>query len=142
MKNYTVMKTAVLPLLTTLATAFGLSAAPFQNGSFETPTIPTGQALPSGSTNIAGWVTGGPGTVSFVRGAAFGVDPADGLQQVAFNGGDTVTGASLSQSFDTVAGQAYTVSLKLGRSGTGSGTMSLSATITSTNSSTLGSLTG
>src|SRR5439155_10143234 len=143
MKSYPMIVRPALHALSLATITVGSHAAPFQNGSFETPTIPTGgQTLPSGSTSIDGWITGGPGTLSFVRGVTFGIDPADGLQQIAFNGGDTVTGVTLSQSFDTVAGQAYIVSFKVGRSGTGSGTMSLAANVTSTNGSTLGSLTG
>src|SRR5439155_16637514 len=75
------------------------------------------------------------------RGPAFGVDPADGLQQIAFNAGDTVTGASLSESFDTAAGQTYIVSFKVGRVGTGSGTISLLAEVISGTGAKLGSLT-
>src|SRR5436305_438979 len=143
MKTNSLIKTAALFVVAACAMSYGARAAVFENGSFETPAIPTGgQTLPSGSTNIVGWITGGSGTLTFVRGVNFGVGPADGLQQIAFNGGDTVTGATLSQSFDTLAGQAYIVSFEVGRSGTGSGTMSLGASVTSTNGSTLGSLTG
>ena len=142
LKNFNALRSMLSFAFLSLGVVTGSRAADFQNGSFETPTIPTGyQVLPSGSTNIAGWITGGPGTISFVRGTTFGVDPPDGLQQIAFNAGDTVTGASLAQSFDTAAGQAYTVSFKIGRVGTGSGTLSLLAEVISGTGAKLSSLT-
>ena len=107
MKSYPMIVRPALLALSLATITVGSHAAPFQNGSFETPTIPTGgQTLPSGSTSIDGWITGGAGTLSFVRGVTFGIDPADGLQQIAFNGGDTVTGATSSVSKSADPAQA------------------------------------
>jgi uncharacterized repeat protein (TIGR02543 family) len=139
----TFLRVSFLMALSTFATAPASFAAAFQNGSFEQPPLstPPGILLPSGSTNITGWVTGGSGQVSFVLGDASGINPADGSQQIDFNGGNTTTGATLRQTFDTVPGQTYAVGFRLGRAGPGGGTMSLVAEVTSNGGTNLGSLT-
>ncbi len=116
---------------------------PFTNGSFELPVVSSGgHALPSGSTNITGWLLGGPGTVSFINGPAGGVvNPVDGAQQLDFDSGDTPPGATLSQTFATSIGQAYTVGFYVGRFGPGGATMSLLAEAKSSTGGVLGSLT-
>src|SRR5207249_10709360 len=116
-------------------------AAPFQNGSFESPVLAPGASLelPAGSTSVIGWTVGSTGIVSWANGPALGVNPADGSQHIGFNGGNTPPGGSIFQSFDTSVGQAYTVTLNVGRVGTGSGTMSLAAEVTSATGAVLGS---
>src|SRR5436309_11555563 len=104
-----------------------LTASPFQNGSFEIPQLPTGtgQTVAPGSTNLPGWTIATNGSYGLQNGAAFGVNPVDGSQQFGFNGGNGPTGGSITQTFDTVAGQRYMVAFYVGRQGTGVGTMSL-----------------
>jgi hypothetical protein len=115
---------------------------PFVNGSFESPAFSTGgHALSSGSTSVTGWITGGPGTVAIVNGPAAGVVTVDGAQQMEFGSGDTVAGATLSQTFVTTIGHIYAVSFYAGRVGPGSGTMSLQAQVTSSIGAVLTSLT-
>jgi hypothetical protein len=117
-------------------------AGPFVNGGFESPVFsPGGHSLPSGSISVIGWKTGLAGIVSIVNGAVTGgVNPADGVQQIVFNSGDTAPGANLSQTFDTLIGQTYTVRFYIGRGGSGPGTMSLLAEAKSGTEAVLGSL--
>src|SRR2546426_7309668 len=67
----------LLITLSTLAACLNQNAADFKNGSFEQPvlTTPPGVALPSGSTEIPGWLAGGPGMISFVPGPASETNP-------------------------------------------------------------------
>src|SRR6185503_19227344 len=100
-----------------------------------------GHALPSGSTNITGWILGGTGTVSLINGPAGGVvNPVDGAQQLDFDSGDSVAGATLSQTFTTVVGQTYAVGFYVGRFGPGGASMSLAAAVRSSTEEVLGSL--
>src|SRR5438034_3528060 len=118
-------------------------AGPFTNGSFESPALTPGERvnLPAGSTTaMIGWTVGSTGLVSFANGPALGVNPVDGSQHIGFNGGDTITGGSISQTFGTTAGQVYTVSFYVGRNGPGSGTMSLLAEVASSSGAALASL--
>src|SRR5213078_3002744 len=118
-------------------------AGPFTNGSFESPALTPGGSvnLPAGSTAaLTGWTVGSTGLVSFANGPALGVNPVDGSQYIGFNGGDTITGGSISQTFVTTVGQVYTVSFYLGRNGPGSGTMSLLAEVASSSGAALASL--
>ena len=109
-----------LPLIIT-----NLHAAPFTNGSFESPVLPTESylILAGGSTVIDGWVIGGTGLVGFVNGssASFGVPPADGAQHIGFNGGDLPPDNSISQTFSTTPGTTYAISFNVGRIGPGAG---------------------
>ena len=143
MKTFFASRFSLLITLSTLATCLDSSAAAFQNGSFEQPilTTPPGVVLPGGSAEISGWITGGPGVVSFVTGPASGTNPFDGNQQIAFNGGNLETGSTLSQTFDTVPGRTYSVSFFVGRAGPGSGEMKLSAAANSATGEPLGWLT-
>jgi len=114
---------------------------PFVNGSFEDPVVAAGgHEVPVGSTNVTGWVRGGPGQMSIVNGSAAGlVDPADGVQQMDFNSGNSVPGGTLAQEFLTAIGQTYTVSFQVARIGPGGGTMGMLAEMTSGTGSLLGS---
>jgi hypothetical protein len=114
----------------------------FVNGSFELPALAPGAtpALPAGSTIMTGWTVGNDGVVSMVNGEFFGASPVDGSQQVAFNGGNGPVGGSILQTFSTTVGQTYTVSFFVGRAGSGGGTMSVYAEVTSSNGQVLGSL--
>src|SRR5437762_13862444 len=109
------------------AAALRSYAAPFQNGSFESPALTPGASvnLPAGSTNaLTGWTVGTTGLVSFANGPALGISPVDGVQQIGYNGGDTPPGGSIAQSFSTLVGQSYRVGFYVGRIGSGSGTRS------------------
>src|SRR2546430_2947705 len=132
MKRFLTSWGPLLLALSIFAVALESNAAAFQNGSFESPRLsPPGEVLPSGSTNITGWVTGGPGTVSLASGPRSGVTPEDGAQQIGFNGGNTETGATLSQVFDTIPRQSYTIRFFVRRAASGGGTMSVVAQGTS-----------
>ena len=127
------------------AAALRSYAAPFQNGSFESPALTPGASvnLPAGSTNaLTGWTVGTTGLVSFANGPALGISPVDGVQHIGFNGGDTPPGGSIAQSFSTLVGHSYRVGFYVGRIGSGSGTMSLHAEVKSSTGELLGSLTG
>ena len=85
-------------------------AAPFSNGGFESPGLTVGNFVPisPGSNEPTGWKAGGTATGGFnlfYQNAAFFVG---GGNSVGF-GGNGTTGASISQTFDTIAGQSYTV---------------------------------
>jgi choice-of-anchor C domain-containing protein len=127
--------------LSILAAAFELRAAPFQNGSFESPVLApgSGQALPDGSTAITGWRVGGS-DIGWQNGASFGVNPVDGAQHIGFNGGNSNPGATITQTFSTTVAQTYSVSFNIGRTGSGSGAMSLLAEVKSSDGALLGSL--
>jgi uncharacterized protein DUF642 len=117
------------------------SASPFVNGSFESPALPADSflILTDGSTDIDGWVIGGPGLVGFANGpgASLGIAPVDGVQHVGFNGGDLPPGNSISQTFTTIAGQTYAVSFNVGRIGGGSGLLRFTVGVTSDAGATL-----
>jgi len=114
----------------------------FTNGSFELPMLVSGSSvdMPAGSTNIIGWKVGNTGLVSWRNGPAFGVAPIDGSQEIAFNGSDTPPGGAISQTFSTGIGQTYEVRFNVGRQASGSGSMSLLASVTSSTDAMLGSL--
>src|SRR2546430_4354621 len=115
-------------------------AAPFTNGSFESPALAAGgtTALAAGSTALTGWTGGNGGIVSLVNGAFYGASPVDGVQQVTFNSGDGPTGGSIFQTFSTTVGQMYAVGFYIGRAAPGSGTMSLHAEVTASGGQVLG----
>ena len=91
-------------------------AASFTNGDLELPGPQSGSNSPigpgSGGTPPTGWVVGGPigdpFELFYQTPAAFGVVGIAGPASVGF-GGNGATGGTLSQTFDTVAGQSYTV---------------------------------
>src|SRR5258706_9473181 len=102
-----VASTLMLPLVA--------QAAAFTNGDFESPAPPSSNSPigpGSGGTPPTGWVVGGPVgdpfELFFQMPAAFGVIGIAGPNSVGF-GGNSSTGGTLSQTFDTVAGQSYTV---------------------------------
>jgi hypothetical protein len=115
----------------------------FTNGSFELPNLlaGVGQVLPPGSTAITGWTVGGASPVSWQVGSVDGVSPVDGMQHLAFNGGNAIPGGTISQTFLTAVGQAYLVHFSVGRKGTGAGTMKILAEVRSGQGEVLGTLT-
>lgn len=106
------------------------SAAPFQNGSFESPRpaapnpnndyIKTFAFNPVGS-EATGWTFTGNAGVFTGRGTFEGFGPVDGYQHVNFSGGNTAPNGVLRQTFDTVTTTDYVVSFWAGRTSTGTG---------------------
>ena len=95
------------------------SAATFQNGDFETPSIGnTFYTLYStGSTSITGWTVVGPngGDVAIIgQGGNPPYNPESGLQFIDLTGVSNTAGEGLSQTFDTTAGNTYQVSFWVG----------------------------
>ncbi len=113
-----------------LLAGFGSNAAPFTNGSFETPAATSaGVRLYPTNQWLTGWSVGGTGNgdVAVVNGTVGGVAPYDGQQYVYFNGGNTLPGGTLSQTFDTTIGSSCTVSFALSKNGTGAVSMTATA---------------
>ena len=104
------------------------SAAPFTNGSFENPGMNT-TFIDITAPNLAptGWVAGGTlGNAALFyekTGAFVNVVAKEGSYLVGF-GGNSQTGATLSQTFDTVAGDSYTVDFFINAQQLGSGPQS------------------
>ncbi len=116
-----------------LGAPLAAAAAAFQNGSFEIPGVGPGSFQDIGSLAQAptGWVPGGilGNFALFYEGdGTFGVPTQDGPNKVAF-GGNGLTGATLSQTFDTIAGKTYTVSFFVTAQQLGSGPQSYSANV-------------
>ena len=87
-------------------------ASPFTNGNFAQPGSGS-YGVFSSPTLYAGWTYSnavfGVSNVDQYQGpGAYGLSPANGSAYISF-GGDSTYGGSLTQTFDTVAGQAYTV---------------------------------
>jgi hypothetical protein len=100
-------------LAAALSLPLAAAAVPFSNGGFELPGVSPGTnaSLSDGSnTPPTGWTVGGTTTpfAMFYENNTFGVIAFSGLNAVGF-GGNGTTGATLSQTFDTVLGQAITV---------------------------------
>src|SRR5262245_59955963 len=121
MKRPTIEFTGLL--IAALATAFlcsRVAGQAFTNGSFELPGgLPADNSiiLTNGDTRLIGWTISG--NVTYNNGnAIFGgitlPSSADGSYQLSFNGPDS---GSISQTFDTVAGEQYEVSFHFGRLG-------------------------
>ena len=123
------------------------NAAAFQNGSFELTGLSSGSVtfLPSGSTFVDGWVTGpyqGAGTQQvFHQVVSFGVVARDGRASIGFGGSGTTDGR-ISQSFDTVFGESYTVRFSTTAQQSGSGAQSYLAQALNSVGGILGSVAG
>jgi hypothetical protein len=106
-------------------------SAPFGNGSFEQPTVPSGPTVFSDGASIGPWsVVIPPGNdVSLIHDLYEGLTPFDGSQFLNFNGGDLTPGGSVHQDFDTTAGVTYGVSFVAGRLGPAPGTIGVNATV-------------
>jgi len=88
-------------------------AAPFQNGSFESPDLlPDGgiQVLPAGDTRISGWMVGGAdGSLSWIKNAD-AWPSYEGKYSIGFEK-ENPTGGWIEQTFDTVSNRSYRVIL-------------------------------
>jgi len=113
------MQRSILAFVAVLVGVFGSSssivAAPFQNGSFESSSLPGPyQFLPSGDTSLTGWTVTdngiewaqsgftGPGYLAHT--GSFYIDVA----------GFTTPGGGIQQSFDTIPGDTYAVRFAAG----------------------------
>jgi hypothetical protein len=139
-------------------------AGEFANGSFESPGITITNAgivfsqtplapvvgclltaqgtvtlVTNNATVFTGWRMSGPGFLAWLNGRSGRqqFDPVDGTHQLNFNGGNTQTGAIISQTFDTTVGQTYVVTFHVGRVGIAAGEASLTASVTSGSGSNL-----
>jgi len=147
MKNQRSIVHAVCLLLFLLSIR-AAPAASFTNGSFELGEFPpaAGQAeLTNGDTRLAAWtIAGNGGPIAWIfgqsPGAGLDFDPVDGTHQLTFNGGNRNPGTTLSQSFDTVVGEDYEVTFYVGRLGSGTGTVRLTASVMSSTGQQLGNL--
>lgn len=90
-----------------LAMAGSAVAAPFSDGSFETPG--NGMGRTDIGAGIGPWVHGGTGLDLYEYTGNDGQVAQDGVYFLGFGHSGTV-GGTLSQTFDTVTGQSYTVS--------------------------------
>ena len=128
-----------------------VNAGPFTNGSFEL--INNHAAIAAGNnaviyptnTWLTGWTVGGTGDGDvFVMNGDFGgagsaLGPYAGQQWIDFNGGNTPPGGSLSQTFLSTVGESYAVSFAVETVGSGSGSMSITATALGSNNAVLAS---
>jgi hypothetical protein len=104
-------------------------AAPFQNGSFESPGLAPSSQQNIGSAGAAptGWVAGGTlGNFALFYQSNIFITPHSGLASIGF-GGNGTSGATIGQSFDTVPGLAYTVSFYTAAQQLGNGPQSFLA---------------
>ena len=140
---------ALILLTTIVPAAWG---GPFTNGGFELPTLPAntwfwlspGVTSPPGVTNLIGWTVGGSSTgtilVNGIPPPGIGLNPLEGDQQVIFDVDNLPTGGTIAQTFDTEVGRTYAVSFNVGKEEEAPGTMELTATVTSSDGSVLGTL--
>jgi hypothetical protein len=131
-----VIITTALFVCTVIQTA---QSASFQNGSFETPQLAPGvsQVLAPGPASLPGWNVGTNGRVELLNAVSTSVNAVDGVQLLFFNSGNAATGGTISQTFNTTIGQIYGVGFYVGRTGSGGGTMSLLAEVTSSTNAVL-----
>lgn len=116
---------ALLVSLATLLPPLAV-AAPFQNGGFENPGLPpsTGQSIAMPGEAPVGWVAGGTlGNFALFYQSNLWITPQAGLASIGF-GGNSTTGATIGQTFDTTPGLAYTVSFYTAAQQLGSGPQS------------------
>lgn len=113
--NTNLQKTCRRTALLAAALAFPLAAAatPFSNGGFELPGVASGSqsSISDGTTSPpTGWIAGGTTTsyAMFYENNIYGVIGISGPNAIGF-GGNGTTGATLSQTFDTMLGTSYTV---------------------------------
>lgn len=113
-------------------------AAAFQNGDFE---LPAGSSTTLGANDpyVTGWIHNGTGLDIYTHTMDWGTPSYDGQYYVAF-GHNSSTGGTLSQTFDTVAGDQYSIAffVTLQQNTAPSNNVNLSA-FDATNSNLLGS---
>jgi hypothetical protein len=103
------MKNTFLQFIGLLACSSLALAAPFTNGSFENPGTGAATSLNNNAFVVTGWShTGTTFGDLYTRSNTFGIAAGDGLYYITW-GGSGATGGTLSQTFDTVIGDIYTV---------------------------------
>ncbi|MBI4910252.1 MAG: DUF642 domain-containing protein [Acidobacteria bacterium] len=106
------MRCLTLVSFLTIVVETATFANPFTNGSFEDPII---QGGPDFATVPTGWVKFDPSGIGLFMqlDSSFGIPfvPANGHQSFGFGANGTTTG-SLSQTFDTIAGERYLVTFQ------------------------------
>jgi hypothetical protein len=125
-------------------------SAPFTNGDFETPVVPSANftLFGTGSTSIPGWTVVGAtgGNVAIVSGAfteaegstTFIFPAQNGSQSLDLTGLTNILNEGVSQSFDTIAGHQYSVSFWVGNlNDPGGGFGTTSTVIVQANGSTI-----
>jgi hypothetical protein len=138
------LKSVLVPLVFGLIGALPLAAgaAPFQNGSFESPGVVTGQYSIDGEADApTGWLPGGAlgnFALFYEESGLYDLTVNSGLSMVGF-GGNGTAGASIEQTFDTDAGGSYTVVFYTSAQQLGNGPQSFNAEVSS-GSAVLGSL--
>ena len=121
------MKIKTIVAVLALLSANAASAGVFSNGNFETGLL--GPWVATGNVQIANNTPGN----GFYFGA--GNPGHDGAHAIAFNSGNTAPNGVLTQTFNTVLGQAYDLSFEFGA--TSGGTQSLLSSILGVNGLTL-----
>ncbi len=104
-------------------------AAPFQNGSFESPGMGASSQLDIATPGAAptGWLAGGTlGNFALFYQSSIWIAPHSGLASIGF-GGNGTTGATIAQTFDTVAGVPYIVNFYTAAQQLGNGPQSYRA---------------
>ena len=100
---------SIVAAVAAVAVPSGAMAAGFVNGSFETGTSPgLSSELGTGSTAITGWAVSS-GSVDYIDGLWFA---SNGTRSIDLAGSSL---GALSQTFDTIAGQAYRVTFDLSK---------------------------
>lgn len=98
----------ILSLMATAMVAVPATAATFMNGSFEQPGgAPIRRFLTDGDTFVTGWTNNG-GFQIYESSGQDSIAAGEGAYYVSF-GHNGAIGGTLSQTFDTVINQAYTV---------------------------------
>src|SRR5258708_5150764 len=108
-------RTSFLAITTLVGMAtFGM-AAPFTNGSFESPTSLSTVFLGPGDTFVTGWIHGGSsGSNSefYTFTGQWAINAGAGTYYIGW-GGNGATGGTMSQTFDTLIGTTYNVNYLL-----------------------------
>lgn len=143
-KSKSAISNAIVGLVLVTASPATFAATFIANGSFESPAyVDDGYVdIYSGGVVVGtldNWTVGGniETKIGVVRGTYFGLAPLDGSQYVAFNGGNTPNGGTLSQSFTTDVGVSYSVSYTVGKLGNNGGTLSVKGEILSASDTVL-----
>jgi hypothetical protein len=124
--NFSLRRTFALCTLASAACApLAAHAAAFTNGSFELPGGSSFVVVNAPGQAPTGWVAGGSlqGESLFIQSTGRLQATKDGLQAMGF-GGNGTSGATISQTFDTVAGSTYTVNFFTTAQQAGSGAQS------------------
>jgi hypothetical protein len=133
------LKTIAFATLAACALSSLSYGSAFQNGDFESP---GGNSYVLGAPDpyVTGWIHDGAGFEIYTQTGGWGIPSHDGSYYIAF-GHNTTTGGTLSQTFDTTAGNQYVVNywVSLQQNTTPSNNVNLQA-FNATNMSNLGAV--